>query len=161
MNGALDVARYIVNYSNEIDCGTSNLKLQKLLYFVQAYFLVELNRQCFHEEIEAWDFGPVVPCVYHEFKQFGSATIPPVVSVFKIDQENIWASTMEPYTSATVNRDDLPHINTVVDMFKDYSASQLVDITHGQRPWKDAYVYRENRPISVESIEEYFNTDDD
>ena len=40
MNRILDVARYIINYSNEKNYGISNLKLQKLLYFVQAFFLV-------------------------------------------------------------------------------------------------------------------------
>lgn len=37
----LDVSRHIINYSEEKDYGVSNLKLQKLLYFVQAYFMLE------------------------------------------------------------------------------------------------------------------------
>ena len=39
MYNALDVSRYIINYSNDKNYGISNLKLQKILYFVQAYFL--------------------------------------------------------------------------------------------------------------------------
>ena len=35
----LDVCRHVINYSNEHDYGISNLKLQKVLYFIQAYFL--------------------------------------------------------------------------------------------------------------------------
>lgn len=37
----LDVCRHIINYSEKEDYGVSNLKLQKLLYFVQAYFMLE------------------------------------------------------------------------------------------------------------------------
>lgn len=37
----LDICRHIINYSNEKDYGISNLKLQKVLYFVQAYFLIQ------------------------------------------------------------------------------------------------------------------------
>ena len=74
----LDIARYIINYSNEQQYGISNLKLQKLLYFVQAEFLAftEKKQPCFQEEIEAWGFGPVVPGVYKEFRQYGSSNSP-------------------------------------------------------------------------------------
>ena len=53
----LDVCRHIINYSEKEDYGVSNLKLQKLLYFVQAYFMLEKkdHAPCFHEKIEAWD----------------------------------------------------------------------------------------------------------
>ena len=57
----LDVSRYIINYCNENYYLISNLKLQKILYFVQAFFLEAKNEECFREEIEAWDFGPVIP----------------------------------------------------------------------------------------------------
>lgn len=65
----LDISRHIINYSDEKDYGVSNLKLQKLLYFVQAYFMLEKkdHAPCFHEKIEAWDFGPVVPEAYQEW----------------------------------------------------------------------------------------------
>lgn len=71
MLDTLNVARYIINYSNQEKYGISNLRLQKLLYFVQAYYLISSGNPCFGDRIEAWDFGPVVPVVYHEFKRFG------------------------------------------------------------------------------------------
>ena len=78
MYDAIDVSRYVINYSNQHEYGISNLKLQKILYFIQAYFLMStLNHTaCFQDVIEAWDFGPVVPSVYHEFKQYGAGDIP-------------------------------------------------------------------------------------
>ena len=78
MYDVLSIARFIINYCNEKNIVISNLKLQKILYFVQAYFLITFNRPCFRENIEAWDFGPVVPEAYHEFKQYGSGNIPKV-----------------------------------------------------------------------------------
>ena len=69
MYAALDIARYIIKYCKDNGYSISNLKLQKLLYFVQAQFLVTYNgRPAFEEKIEAWDFGPVVPEVYHYLK---------------------------------------------------------------------------------------------
>lgn len=64
MYNVLDVCRYVINYSNDKDYDISNLKLQKLLYFIQAYFLINKNETCFNETIEAWDFGPVIPKAY-------------------------------------------------------------------------------------------------
>ena len=48
----LDVSRHVINYSNEKEYGISNLKLQKILYFIQAFFLVSASEQCFEEKIE-------------------------------------------------------------------------------------------------------------
>ena len=49
MYNVLDVAIYVINYAHDADCGESmsNLKLQKILYYIQAAFLVEKNRECF------------------------------------------------------------------------------------------------------------------
>jgi len=84
MYSAINVAKYIIMRCNQQHKTISNLKLQKILYFVQAEFLVEKDSACFKEEIEAWDFGPVVPAVYHKYKVYGCASIPSIVedSVF-------------------------------------------------------------------------------
>ena len=55
MYSVLDVARYVIARSNRAGA-ISNLKLQKVLYFIQAEFLVVQNTPCFAEQIEAWDF---------------------------------------------------------------------------------------------------------
>ena len=80
----LDICRHVINFSNDKDYGISNLKLQKVLYFIQAYFLISTNEKCFKERIEAWDFGPVVPEAYREYKQFGSGDIPSIETSFRI-----------------------------------------------------------------------------
>ena len=61
MYRASDIARYIIERCKETNRTISNLKLQKILYFVQAEFLVSTNHACFSDPIEAWDFGPVGP----------------------------------------------------------------------------------------------------
>ena len=47
---------------------TTNLELQKYLYFIQAAAVVVLEKEAFTEEIEAWQYGPVVSRAYREFK---------------------------------------------------------------------------------------------
>ena len=141
MYSALKVAEYIIGYCNEKKKTISNLKLQKVLYFVQAQFLVNHGQACFEEEIEAWDFGPVVPSVYHKYKIFGSTFIPIPSNTFGID----------------INDYDKSDINAMVDACSEYSATELVNITHNQDPWKKTYRQYERKVISNELIREFFS----
>lgn len=159
MYHVLDVCRHVINYSNENDYGISNLKLQKVLYFIQAYFLTETTAQepCFGEKIEAWDFGPVVPEAYHEYKQYGSGDIPTITSYFEFDRDNIWDSKRVEFYDDEISLSDKELIDRVVDKFSEYSATDLVTLTHKQSPWINAYVPHQNNEISLDSIREYFN----
>ena len=139
---AIDVAKYIIKHCKEKELTVSNLKLQKLLYFVQAEFLVTKNEPCFEEDIEAWDFGPVVPVVYREYKIFGSANIPCIAD----DNAEL----------DTISSEDKEIIDGIVDMVAPYSASQLVSITHQQDPWKNSYSPRCNNVITKASIKKFF-----
>lgn len=154
----LDVARYIINYSNEKGYEISNLKLQKILYFVQAYFLyLDKEKPCFYEAIEAWDFGPVVPEVYREYKQYGSGNIPTVKSYIKYSHGNYWNAKKFSFEDRNIQQEDKIKINKMVDALSKYSATDLVTITHNQNPWRDAYKPFLNNKISNESLWEYFH----
>lgn len=146
MYSALSVAHYIISYCDAHGNGISNLKLQKILYFVQAEFLVSTpgNRPCFKEQIEAWDFGPVVPIVYHLYKLFGSSVIPARMN-----------DVLVPYYE-NISAEDQLRINSIVDDASQYTASQLVQITHNQAPWKNAYRKGFNNIITNVSILNYF-----
>lgn len=159
MYPVLDVCRYIINYSNEQNYGISNLKLQKILYFVQAYFLAftEEHEPCFPEKIEAWDFGPVVPEAYHEYKQYGSGDIPMITSYIEWNDENIWDSQRIDYDPSRISQKAKEIIDAIVDKFSEYSATDLVTITHNQAPWKKAYIPHMNNEITHESIRGYFD----
>lgn len=143
MRSAIDVAKYIIWYCSEKGFAISNLKLQKILYFVQAEFLVFTDRPCFYEDIEAWDFGPVVPVVYRKYKVYGGSNIPTLFlgSIVRFED----------------NEEEL--INGIVDACSDYTASELVEITHRQSPWRDNYEPRKNNVIPSNEIRDYFVED--
>lgn len=155
----LDVCRHVINYSNEHDYGISNLKLQKVLYFIQAYFLINKkdHTPCFNEKIEAWDFGPVIPKAYHEYKQYGSGDIPTIESYILFDKNDVWNSERVEFNDTTINDNDKKLIDRVVDKFSDYSATDLVSLTHRQSPWIDVYVPYQNNEITINAIRKYFN----
>lgn len=57
------------------DLALTNLKLNKLVYFAQVESLRQRGVELFDDAIEAWEYGPVEPAVYHEFKRFGKSVI--------------------------------------------------------------------------------------
>lgn len=140
MYSALSVARYIIMYCNKCGKTISNLKLQKILYFVQAEFLVSKGYPCFSERIEAWDFGPVVPDVYYNYRVYGAASIP--------------SSKDSQY--CPFDKEDKEIVDSIIDDCSSYSASELVEITHNQTPWKNAYRQSKSGLISNDSIKAFF-----
>lgn len=63
MASAYEVAQHLIRlaeFEEEPDYLT-HLRLQKLLYYVQAWSMAMRSRPMFPERIEAWGHGPVVP----------------------------------------------------------------------------------------------------
>lgn len=139
MATAQEVAYYLLNISCP-ECGDymSNLKLQKLLYYVQGVHLAVHGRPLFDEEIKNWEHGPVVPSVYHEFKDNGGAAIIAPESGFDVPE---------------FSEEEITTMNDVYDFFGQYSAWKLRDMTHEEIPWKST---NRNDVIPNELIQKYF-----
>ena len=156
----LDIARYIINECNEKGIIISNLKLQKLLYFVQGYTFAFEGHRCFSNVIQAWDYGPVCPDAYHEFKRYGAMNIPTVKTYTECSIENhkIKIET-KTYNPLMVDAKTREIIDAIIDNYGKYSATTLVEITHGQTPWEKTYYnhpMEKNVIISEELIRRYF-----
>lgn len=108
---ACEIAEYIIYYSYIKEYPISNLKLQKLLYFVQEEFMKN-KKECFKDEIEFWDCGPVVVNVYKKYKVYAGGNIPGFIAK---DSNNI-------------SENDKTVIASVVERYKDKTSSQLLEI---------------------------------
>lgn len=82
MLDALTVAKYIIGKCTADQCPISNLQLQKILYYVQLHYLQKTGQPLFGDEIEAWQFGPVVRAVYDRYCGFGSLPLKLDYTVF-------------------------------------------------------------------------------
>ena len=98
----------------------SNLKLQKLLYYVQGWSLAIYDRPAFYEEIQAWVHGPVVPAAFYEYKHFG------------------WNPIEVPTEEIVVSESESKHIGNVLRVYGAYSARDLEYISHRESPWLEA-----------------------
>ena len=140
-----NVAEYVITYSEVKDYGISNLKLQKILYLIQAYSLIHTKKPCFSEDIEAWDFGPVIPEVYRKYKQFGSTDIQ--IRFRRLEE-----------VQKGFEKEDRKRIEEVVDRFADFSAADLTILTQNQAPWNEAFG-RKERSFGVKIFWNMYTSD--
>lgn len=115
----------------------SNLKLQKLLYYAQGCFLAVTDQPLFNDAIVAWQHGPVVESVYYQYKKNGAEGIP-----FDADFD---------FSDFTDDENDL--LTQVYNIFGQYSAWKLRNMTHNETPWQET---AQNAVIPIEKIKEYF-----
>lgn len=148
---AVDVAKYFIYLASrkpigegedgkKIYEGITNLKLQKILYFAQAYYLVKTGNPLFKENIEAWQYGSVVRVVYNKYKAKDAGYKP------LIEQQD----------TSPITPQDKKLMQSVWEIFGKHSARNLVDIIHSQSPWKDAYENGANTKIETGVLKEYY-----
>ena len=122
----------------------THFRLQKLLYYAQAWSLVLRETELFPEEIRAWTNGPVVEEVYRKLPDGRCAAVVP---------ENAFDSApdLEP--------EDAAFVKHFWDAYSGHSASQLYRMTHSEIPWQKTRKDRPagNPPIPVADIEEHFS----
>ena len=141
----MEIANYIVWYvNNKFDCTTvqlSPLKLQKILYYVQASYLLKKNgTPLFEENIEKWQYGPVVRDVYFEFKSHGTEHIqyPHSVLLMSNDESGYPKFEFKEFCEKKIesNYEDASLIKRVVDSLVETSPFTLVDWTHREPMWE-------------------------
>lgn len=112
------VANYVLR---NIGSDVTQLKLQKLLYYVQGYSLVVLQKPMFKEDLEAWDYGPVIPELYEQLKKY---------------KDNPITGRLEAVDLISPESQDAKLIDAVLNLLKEFSAGQLVTMTHRHdSPW--------------------------
>lgn len=143
MASVFDVAKYILSKTGTI----TTMKLQKLVYYCQAWHLVWHEEALFKEEIQAWANGPVCPAQYNEHR-----------GAFKISYSNIRKG-----NDNNLSMEQKQAVNKVVDFYGRKSAEWLIMLSHSEKPWIDARVGLRDGDngsvtIPINAIAEYFST---
>ncbi len=136
---ALELAKYLVklNSKNE-DYGEvlTNLKIQKLLYYIQGFHLAFFDEPIFDDKITAWKYGPVIIPLYEKLKKFGNGPV-----------------YFDNFNKINLSKDQKELIEAVFNQIGQYSAWKLVELTHSEDPWKNVNIHSE---ITQESLQEFF-----
>jgi uncharacterized phage-associated protein len=144
MHSALDIAAWFLN---EVDrkAGDSitNLKLQKLVYYAQAWAVTLLGRKLFEETVEAWAHGPVVDVVYQEHKGYGYSGLPRSRRKLQLAPE------------------ERVVLEDVLAVYGEHSAKFLEVLTHSEQPWQSVWgdrpaTSRSRREIPLSLMREFY-----
>lgn len=136
-----DVAQYILEKLGSM----TTWKLQKLVYYCQAWSLVWDEEPLFEERIEAWANGPVIPDLYSLHR--GEYTI----------------SSLSVGDSTKLNEDQKDTIDVVLEYYGVIEAETLRRLTHKEEPWRNARKReglglgeRGNSVITLDDMCEYY-----
>lgn len=149
-------AKAVANFFLAKQSGITQMQLQKILYYAHGWHLGLRGEPLLDEMVEAWRYGPVVPSIYHEFKDLGARKIKRLATDFNF---------------RTYDFDLVPEVNPkdqfvsqvlarIWEVYKNYSAADLSRMTHASNsPWS---ITRRKHPglkgvdIPNELIQEHF-----
>lgn len=114
------IADYLLYECRERGELLTNLKLQKLLYYAQAWHLALKGNVLFDEDFQAWVHGPVLLSQYHRFKDCKWMPIQGDIAQPQLDEE------LKGF------------LNEIIDIFGAETAVALEIMTHRERPWIEA-----------------------
>ncbi len=143
MASVYDVAQYILEQAPGKKM--SAIKLQKLVYYCQAWHLAWEGYPLFNEEIQAWANGPVVPALYERHR--GQLEV---------------SADQHIGDAASLTADEARDVDDILPAYMDKKPFWLVELTHLERPWREA---RGNcppghvctNPINLATMAEYYS----
>ncbi|WP_372570341.1 Panacea domain-containing protein [Ruegeria jejuensis] len=135
-----DVSKLILHLAGPM----SAMKLQKLVYYGQAWHLVWHDAPLFDARVEAWANGPVVPVLYHVHRGRFTLTADDIVG----DPGNLTS-------------DQIGTIETVLGFYGAKSAQWLSHLTHVEAPWRNAragmdHDHRASQEITQTAMADYY-----
>lgn len=142
MASVFDVAKYVLNHAGAM----STMKLEKLVYYCQAWSLAWDGVPLFQEDFQAWANGPVCP------------------ELFATHRGRFWLD-RDYYDSYSGCFDQAQQdtMNAVLDGYADKEPQWLSELTHKERPWRETRQLHNARPgdpchceISKDLMQEYY-----
>ncbi len=154
------VANEFIKLARQAGKPVSPMKLQKLVYLAHGWHLAFAGRPLLNEPVEAWQFGPVIPSLYHSLKNYGKTDIADLLTdpwdlyLGQSGQEYSIDDGLDPEENALAKR----IIKRIWDVYGGFSAVQLSNLTHNedapwsQTPGKD----KRHTVIDEEKIKQYY-----
>lgn len=147
-----DFADYLIALSNQSQNLISNLKLQKMMFYIYSWHLAKFKEPLFEAEFQAWVHGPVIPKLYSQYKEFSWLAIEK-----EMDEKNAINK-----IESNLEKDHLELFNEVLREYFGESAYSLESLVHREDPWiiarkglaKDEI---SNEVITDESIIDYYS----
>lgn len=156
--GANHIADYILATAKlGLDIELDQLQLNKLCYLVNGFTLRERDEPAFHNSVQAWKFGPVVPEVYETYRDYGDRPIT-ALDLCRTSLHNR-KELMDRWGDLAdiIGKDVAAIAYGVVKEYGKYGGWDLVHMMHKKRtPWKKAYRPGHNNTIPTGTIKQFY-----
>lgn len=133
---ATDCADYIVDESIKQNLNITNLQLQKALYVFAAEYIRQCGKYPYDVEIMAWNYGPVIPKVYREYKIYESAPIKEVSKHETFDMKSL-EFLENKYNVENIDLNYRQIVNDFLKKFLELDIFEVVKYTHKQIFWSN------------------------
>ena len=152
MYDSLTLANYFIRKARKDGGRVNALKLQKLVYIAHGWYLGNFGEPLIEEEVEAWDYGPVIPELYHRVKKYGAEPIRRPITVDRFESRP---------SPEEISDNDRPFLDKIWEVYGRMQPIRLSLITHKPgTPWSEAVEkYPEQAghvTISDSVIEKYY-----
>ena len=132
----IDVAQYIYGSVGWVN----SWRLQKLTYYAQSWSLAWTGRALFQDPIQAWDDGPVAPELYR-VNRHEAGPMP---------------TRLPGAVAENLHPDAVKIVDAVLDFYGKQNKETLIELTHGEAPWHDAYTEGQNTEISHSAMLRFY-----
>jgi uncharacterized phage-associated protein len=144
---SIDLSKYILKYFKQKDETINHLKLQKLVYYIDAWHNVFLNEPLIEEDFEAWMHGPVVRDLWNHYRDESILNNP----IYATDDD----------IDLNINQEQREIIDDVLEEYGDKTPYYLECLTHEEKPWivaRRGYAPSDRctEKISKELMKEYY-----
>ena len=156
----LDVAHLVVLAASQKGIGITPLKLQKLLYYLQAWNLVFFNTPVFPDEPEAWVNGPVYRKVYEQYRDYQMYEY---IRITPEEKEHLDENVADMVRAVGFVPEQQELFDEILSKYGKMASADLGLRTHNESPWKDAreglgiFDYSD-RVITHNSMEKYYSS---
>lgn len=152
------IASYVSKLAIDKDRNITHLQLHKILYYLQAHWLVTKNEVLFEDEIEKWRIGPVISSVFNEYKIFRANPITFIPKIITVNDD--CSVSKEKFSLDMISEEDRNEIRPIVDNLSFFSGLELTEKTFNHDLWKydESIIFNEEEKLfyDIQEIKSFF-----
>ena len=131
-----DFADFIILRSKALNHPVTNLKLQKILYFLNAIYLVKHGEPLVDAVFEKWNYGPTIPAIYKEYRVNGGNNIIDIKTYpILYFEDNYFKVKKHKFDLANIDQDAQDFINQYLPQLLRFDQFELVDYAKRETQW--------------------------
>jgi len=131
------ISRYIINWCHKYDVDITNVKLQKLLYFLQGKYYKYVGKRLIRDDFYAWRLGPCVPDIYMDY--------------------SVYAGIIPKQRDINTEIDHIELVNVILEQYAYFQTWYLVRRSCEEDPWKYTFqIFGDKSRIPFQTIADYY-----